>query len=127
MTPWSLEQVLCGTCPICQGGNRRVRCERMDDGRVELFALCDECEALWIDPSPTADYYFTDAIEPLCPRSGEPLYGPHSWWATREWVRDTPWAIYLSENNAALHPDPPLDPPFDPSLDPPASPPETLG
>jgi hypothetical protein len=92
----------------------------MDDGHIELFALCDECEALWLDPAlAPEDYYFSDAIEPLCPRSGQPLYGPDSWWATREFVQETPWAIHLPPDAAASGESLPPDSAEDPSPDPP--------
>lgn len=85
--PW----VHCGSCPVCESGLRRLRCEELTDGYQELFALCDECEAIWMVPDPEAKLQFPDPENPTSPWSGQPLYGSHSRWATPEDIVGTVW------------------------------------
>lgn len=85
--PW----VHCGSCPVCESGLRRLRCEELTDGYQELFALCDECEAIWMVPDPEAKLQFPDPENPTSPWSGQPLYGSHSRWATPQDIVGTVW------------------------------------
>lgn len=85
--PW----IHIGECPVCGNGLCRVRCGARADGSVGLYAMCDECEAIWLKPDILGPYQFPDTEDPVCPVSGEAIYGPGSRWATTEDVRETDW------------------------------------
>jgi hypothetical protein len=85
--PW----IHIGECPVCADGLCRVRCSVEKDNTKRLYAMCDECEAIWLEPTTTAAHHFPDAEEPLCPLTGVPLYGSSSRWATTEDIRGTKW------------------------------------
>jgi len=85
--PW----IHIGECPICGDGLCRVRCGTTPEGIVRLYAMCDECEATWLKPDILGPSQFPDSEDPLCPVSGQALYGPGSRWATPEDVRGTDW------------------------------------
>ncbi len=86
-SPW----IHIGECPICADGLCRVRCCVTSDGNKHLYAMCDECEAIWLEPSTSAPHQFPDAEDPLCPLSGVPLYGAGSRWATTDDIKGTDW------------------------------------
>lgn len=59
--------------------------------------MCDECEAIWIQPTTESPKQFPNAELPLCPICDGPLYGPDTRWAEPQDVADTAWhaaAIY---------------------------------
>lgn len=85
--PW----IHIGECPVCGNGLCRVRCGSLPDGTTQLYAMCDECEAIWLKPDTLGPAEFPDSEDPLCPVSGQSLYGPNSRWATPEDVRETDW------------------------------------
>jgi hypothetical protein len=80
-----------GDCPVCGDGLCRVRCCTGTDGQKHLYALCDECETIWLQPNTQSQRLVPDSDNPRCPFSAEDLYGPHSRWATTEDIRGTPW------------------------------------
>ncbi len=86
-TPW----IYAGNCPICDCGLRRVRVCRSSDGRLHGYILCDECEALWLDPDPATPYRFPDPDAPRSPVVDAPLYGPQSRWASVDDVQELNW------------------------------------
>ena len=85
--PW----IHIGECPLCVNGLCRLRYCEDDHGAAHLFAMCDECEAIWLEPSTSAPAQFPDACEPLCPLCARPLYGPQAHWARSEEVLDLNW------------------------------------
>lgn len=86
-SPW----IHIGQCPICTDGLCRVRCSEASDGAKLLYAMCDECEAIWVEPSTSAQHQFPDAEDPLCPLTKVPLYGSTSRWATIDDICGTAW------------------------------------
>lgn len=80
-----------GDCPVCGDGLCRVRFCTGTDGQKHLYALCDECETIWLQPSTHSQRTVPDSENPQCPFSSESLYGPHSRWATTEDIRGTAW------------------------------------
>jgi len=54
--------------------------------------MCDECEALWLEPSTDTPRMFADATVPRCPICSQPLYGEQSHWSRAEELLGTPWA-----------------------------------
>lgn len=85
-----------GECPCCVNGLCRVRsCQ--DSSGTHLYAMCDECEAMWIEPSTNGPRCFPDIDDPRCPICNLPLYGPQTHWAEAHELLGTPWsevAIY---------------------------------
>jgi len=86
-TPW----IHIGECPICGNGLCRLRCCSLPGGRKSLYAMCDECEAIWLQPSTSTEHQFPDSQQPLCPISGGPLYGDDSRWALPSDLPDSGW------------------------------------
>ncbi|MCA9133637.1 MAG: hypothetical protein KDA45_10800 [Planctomycetales bacterium] len=85
--PW----IHIGDCPICVDGLCRVRaCEDARLGK-HLYAMCDECEALWLQPTTDSPSTFPQAEQPQCPVCSQPLYGPQAHWAHAEELRGTAW------------------------------------
>lgn len=80
-----------GDCPVCGDGLCRVRCCIAPDGQRILYALCDECETIWLEPSTSSKRTTTHSENPQCPFTEQALYGPHSRWATTEDIRGTVW------------------------------------
>lgn len=106
-SPW----IHIGECPICCDGLCRVRCSQATDGAKLLYAMCDECEAIWLEPNTATAHQFPDAENPVCPLTGVPLYGSTSRWATTEDIKGTIWECEVivdlpSDINSAE------DPPF---------------
>ena len=101
-SPW----IYAGNCPICECGLRRVRVCRSSEGTLHGYLLCDECEALWLDPDPATPYRFPDPDAPRSPVVDAPLYGPQSHWASVDEVRELNWLdkvnIDYGESNTAL-------------------------
>jgi hypothetical protein len=80
-----------GECPCCVNGLCRVRgCQ--DSSGTHLYAMCDECEALWVEPSTNGPRCFPDIDDPRCPICNLPLYGPQAHWAEAQELLGTAWS-----------------------------------
>ena len=86
--PW----IHLGECPMCVNGLVRVRCCECPEGSVHCYAICDECEAMWLEPSTSSEARFPKARDPLCPICQAPLFGPQSRWALPDDLGRTEWA-----------------------------------
>lgn len=98
-------------CPICDGGLCSVRAffdhsvvpnplaanepniaevsRKLSHGLV----ICDECEAIWLQPDIRGVHVYPDAQTPHCPVTGKPLYDwQTSRWATSEDVASLGWS-----------------------------------
>jgi hypothetical protein len=85
-----------GFCPICGGGLCGIRiCGINLDGTERRFArtgsdgphglvICDECEAIWLEPDLATAHQYPDIEDARCPVCDEPLWGPTSRWATTQ-------------------------------------------
>jgi hypothetical protein len=87
MTPW----IHIGECPVCVNGLCRVRYCEDSAGLGHLYAMCDECEALWLEPSTSSQRQFPSAEAPVCPICARPLYGPQAHWATAQELSHSDW------------------------------------
>ena len=69
------------SCPVCGDGLCRIRvCEK--DQRLAGMVLCDECEALWTDPTMTQRVLRKAGdMDPICPSTGQSVWGEQSRWA----------------------------------------------
>jgi len=93
-----------GHCPICGGGLCGIRICTGDDPTEQLpatgFILCDECEAIWMQPELSGDHLYADPENPNCPVCRGNLWRT-SRWATREEVEHLGWtAKILSDLDA---------------------------
>lgn len=72
-------------CPVCGGGLCTVRVFLAPDGSLDHgLVVCDECEAIWLQPDVAVRHVYVDPEAPTSPISGQPLYDRHaSRWA--EW------------------------------------------
>lgn len=89
--PPQLPWIHIGECPVCVNGICRVR-TCIDSSGKHFYALCDECEALWLSPDTNADKQFPEAENPSCPICSQPLYGSQANWTRAEDLADTDWA-----------------------------------
>jgi hypothetical protein len=69
------------SCPICGDGLCRVRVCCVEQ-RVQGFILCDECEAMWTDPS-MLDRVHNDTScgESHCPGTNLSVWDKNTHWA----------------------------------------------
>ena len=86
-SPW----IHIGECPFCVNGLVRVRSCHEENNDLHLYALCDECEAIWLTPSTEDERIFPDPEQPVCPCCSGELYGSCSRWATAEDLADSEW------------------------------------
>ncbi len=94
-------------CPICGGGLCGIRIygvnqEQPTDENLTPTGLivCDECEAIWLEPDTSSPHQYPDIDNPVSPISGEPLWGETSRWATLQDVETLGW---LEAVNPALN------------------------
>lgn len=59
---------------------------------VHFFALCDECEAIWLKPDLQAERIFPDAENATCPICNADLFGSQARWATKQELHGTSWS-----------------------------------
>ena len=85
--PW----IHIGECPLCVNGLCRLRYCEDDHGAAHLFAMCDECEALWIEPNTDSEKSFPAAVHPACPICGQDLYGLQAHWSLPQELTGTVW------------------------------------
>lgn len=97
-------------CPICEGGLCGVRICGLSDQhseddefvratdppfggeaapRIDRNAgphgliVCDECEAIWLEPDTTTEHQFPDPENAKCPVCGDHLWNGNNHWANR--------------------------------------------
>ena len=85
--PW----IHIGECPVCVNGLCRVRTCCSLTGKPHLYAMCDECESLWLTPTTDAPRRFPDASDPKCPICQQPLYGEQAHWSNADELPGTEW------------------------------------
>lgn len=84
-----------GECPFCDQG--MVGFRRCSDG-VMIILLCDECEALWLDPARRTvdDLLWPSPPYAQIPGSPHSMFGGRSGWATRDEVERAGWQDYIA-------------------------------
>lgn len=81
-----------GFCPICGGGLCSIRaCGLVDDQPSYGLVLCDECEAMWLQPDLKGVHLYPDSETPLSPIDQTPLYEAGHRWATLEDIDQLGW------------------------------------
>lgn len=92
--PW----IHIGECPVCVNGICRVRsCRGNDQESIHFYAVCDECDATWVEPDTATELTFADAQNASCPVCNAKMYGKQARWARAEELRGSCWeehAIY---------------------------------
>lgn len=91
------------TCPICGGGLCGIRVCGLDpnggdrrlgrlgyDG-VHGLVVCDECDAIWLEPDVSTVHHYPSVVDARCPICDEPLWGPQSRWAEDRDVAKLGW------------------------------------
>ncbi|SMP39174.1 hypothetical protein SAMN06265222_101266 [Neorhodopirellula lusitana] len=87
-------------CPICGGGLCGVRAyfdspESLSYGLV----ICDECEAIWLQPDTQGVHVYADAEAPVSPVNGLGLYDPTvSRWANAEDIQKLGWSASIDDS-----------------------------
>ncbi len=95
-------------CPICGGGLCGIRiCGVDEEGASDRFArtgsdaphgmvVCDECDAIWLEPDLTTAHQYPDVEDARCPICGLSLWGNNSRWATSEDVAALGWEFAVN-------------------------------
>ncbi|QDV43164.1 hypothetical protein Enr13x_30180 [Stieleria neptunia] len=82
-------------CPICGGGLCGIRICTGDDPTEPLtdrgFVMCDECEAVWMQPDVQTEHRYVDAQNSACPVCQAGLWTA-SRWADRADVQRLGWS-----------------------------------
>ncbi|TWU18183.1 hypothetical protein Poly21_03380 [Allorhodopirellula heiligendammensis] len=83
-----------GECPLCKGGLCTVRAYLNDQAQLSYgLILCDECEAIWLQPDTNGVHLYSDPERPLSPVSGQPLFdSAHSRWANHDDINALGWS-----------------------------------
>ncbi|TWU42398.1 hypothetical protein [Novipirellula artificiosorum] len=91
-------------CPICGGGLCGVRIcglrrqdNQMASGGHGLI-VCDECEAIWLEPDVSAPHQYPDACDARCPICNEPLWGAQSRWADADDLELLAWSRFVNHD-----------------------------
>ncbi|MCC9644251.1 hypothetical protein LOC71_18395 [Rhodopirellula sp. JC740] len=98
-----------GSCPICEQGLCSIRaCGLVNDRPTYGLVVCDECEAIWLQPDLNGVHVYADAENPKCPVDQSHLYRGNSRWATPSDIDQLGWSD-------AVNPDLTYDPDSDES------------
>lgn len=90
-------------CPICGGGLCGIRIcgvQTRDKGApiaqeyetAHGLIVCDECEAIWLEPDVTTDHQYPDSEDAACPICATHLWGEGSRWADSADITALGWA-----------------------------------
>jgi hypothetical protein len=90
-----------GICPFCHGGSVGFR--RCSDGKT-IVLMCDECEAVWLDPEhrTAGDALFPHSGSFEVPGLGVSIGGDRAGWATRAEVESAGWQEHVFRDAPAL-------------------------
>jgi hypothetical protein len=85
--PW----IHIGDCPVCVNGLARIRTCHGGNAGAHHYAMCDECEAIWLEPDTGAEKQFPDAENAKCPVCGEDLFGSAARWSLPTDIQGSSW------------------------------------
>lgn len=74
-------KLVVGACPFCEQGALGIR---VSASGMRVVALCDECDAVWLDPAVKDGPHFPEQPHLPCPGDGSPLRDTPARWADRE-------------------------------------------
>jgi hypothetical protein len=89
--------LLIGECTCCGTPNVGIRLSA--SGRV--LAMCDECDAIWMDKALTDGPHFPQQPDLPCPGDGASLRNPPAHWATRLEAISAGWDDAIIQETAA--------------------------
>lgn len=88
-------------CPICGGGLCGVRVCSGDDptdaSARKGFVMCDECEAVWLEPDIASEHIYVDPVDPICPICQGGLWST-SHWAHHDEIELIGWTHALNRS-----------------------------
>jgi hypothetical protein len=91
-------------CPLCGGGLCGIRIcglnspDDVDAPPPHGLVICDECEAIWLEPDVTSDHQYPAAENACCPVCSLPIWSRHSRWAQREDIESLGWSAAVNED-----------------------------
>lgn len=68
----------------------------MTDDQPHGLIVCDECEAIWLEPDSTSQHLYPDAEDPCCPICQKALWGSQSRWANWDDCAQLGWLDYIN-------------------------------
>ncbi len=60
--------------------------------------ICDECEAIWLEPDVSSDHQYPCPEDAACPICSRPLWGPNSRWADLADIETIGWASAVNHD-----------------------------
>ena len=87
-----------GICPICQEGALGIR---ICGGCGTAVALCDECDALWLDPTCAEPPIFLEQPAGPCPNCAASLYQDPAHWADQVEIEQLGWTDLVRGESSA--------------------------
>ncbi len=97
-----------GFCPICGGGLCGIRICGVDDAGTDArfaqtgsdaphgLVICDECDAIWLEPDLTTAHQYPSAEDSRCPLCSLPLWGNQSRWADAVDIESLGWEFAVN-------------------------------
>lgn len=98
-------------CPICGGGlcgiriiesmsaenpesNKEIATDSETSSLLQPHGLviCDECEAIWLEPDVSTVHQYPDLENAASPVNGQPIWGDGSRWASMEEIELLGWS-----------------------------------
>lgn len=103
-------------CPICGGGLCGIRIcgiQPRDEGapiakeyeNAHGLIVCDECEAIWLEPDVTTDHQYPNSEDAGCPICTAYLWGEASRWAGPADITALGWEESVN-HDLDINPDP---------------------
>ena len=95
-------------CPICVGGLCGIRiCGIAPDQSEDLFSrtgsdaphglvVCDECDAIWLEPDLSTAHQYPDVESARCPICSDHLWGKNGRWANQADVESLGWEFAVN-------------------------------
>ncbi|QDT12061.1 hypothetical protein [Planctomycetes bacterium K23_9] len=96
-------------CPICGGGlcgvricgiqpqSENVAVQNQYDTAHGLI-VCDECEAIWLEPDVSTDHVYPDCENAACPICNASLWGENSRWANADDIEALGWTAAINHD-----------------------------
>ena len=60
------------------------------------LVVCDECDAIWLEPDLTTAHQYPDVKNAKCPVCHDALWGANSRWATRDDLARLGWELAIN-------------------------------
>lgn len=93
-------------CPVCGAGLLGLRICGLGTNQPHGLVVCDECEAIWQQPSVSSKHQYADSLDARCPKCDDPLWGPQSRWASLEDLQTLGWCDAIDPNLNAQQDEP---------------------